>query len=139
MINHTAQLAEEGHPSIANQMGRWVEQVLGKSFHKYCPGDSWTPAVNLYEDAVSYLIVVDLAGLRTEDIDLRVEKNVLVLSGERQTPTLPDTSPPVRVKLMEIDHGPFCRSIELPADANLEAVQACYRGGFLWIRVAKRS
>lgn len=139
MINQVAQLAEEGRSSLSDQMGRWVEQVLGKSFHKYCPGESWAPAVNLYEDAVSYLAVVDLAGLRSEDIDLRVDKNILVLSGDRQTPALPDTKPPVRVRLMEIDQGPFCRSIELPGDANLEAVEACYRGGYLWVRVSKRT
>ena len=139
MINHMAQLAEKGPSSLPNQMSRWVEQVLGKNYHKYCPGEAWAPVVNLYEDAVSYLLVVDLAGLRTEDIDLRVEKNILVLSGDRQTPALPKTSPPVRVRLMEIDHGPFCRSVELPADANLEAVEACYRGGFLWVRVSKRT
>jgi len=132
-------MAEDKFFSVTKHMGKWVEQILGRSFNRYCPGESWSPAVNVYEDDVSYTVVADLAGLRVEEIDLRVEKNLLVLSGDRQTPAQPDNTGPVRVRLMEIDHGPFCRSVELPENADQDSVQACYRGGFLWIRLAKRA
>ena len=131
-------LAAEDRSSSVAKMGKWVEQVLGRSFHRYCPGESWSPAINLYEDDASYMVVADLAGLRVEEIRLRVEKNMLVLSGDRQTPTPPDRTGMVRVHLMEIDHGPFCRPVELPENADLDSVQACYRGGFLWIGITKK-
>lgn len=133
-------LGEDRSSSVTKQMGQWVEQVLGgKSFHKYCPGEAWSPAINLYEDETSFILVAEMAGLRVDEIELRVEKSILVISGDRQTPAPPEAAGTIRVRHMEIDHGPFCRSLEMPENADLGTVQACYRGGYLWVRIAKRA
>jgi len=132
-------MAEEKFSSMARQMGRWMDNVLGKGFHKFCPGEAWAPAVNLYEDQKCYCIVADLAGLQVEEIDLRTQQGLMILSGNRQTPSVPESLGSVRVHLMEIDHGPFCRSIELPEDADVDSVKACYRGGYLWMWIGKKA
>ena len=130
---------EDKVSSMARQMNQWVDKVLGPGFHRYCPSEAWVPAVNLYEYKTHYYLVVDLAGMRTEDIDLRVDekKDVLIISGRRLSPGTPEVEPNVQLLLMEIDHGPFCRSIELPSDANPAKIHANYRNGFLWIRIPK--
>jgi HSP20 family molecular chaperone IbpA len=48
-------------------------------------------------------------------------------------------SPPrrVRVHLMEIDHGGFCRDVELPEDVDRDKIRAHYRDGILWIEIPK--
>jgi HSP20 family molecular chaperone IbpA len=43
----------------------------------------------------------------------------------------------LRVHLMEIDHGPFSREVELPPDVNHERIAATYRNGLLWIEIPK--
>jgi len=43
----------------------------------------------------------------------------------------------LRVHLMEIDHGPFSRDVELPPDVNRERITATYRNGLLWIEIPK--
>jgi HSP20 family molecular chaperone IbpA len=38
---------------------------------------------------------------------------------------------------MEIDHGGFCREVELPEDVDRERIAANYRNGMLWIELPK--
>lgn len=128
---------EERISTIARQMSHWVDQVLGKGFHG--EASVWTPAVNFYEGEKYYCIVVELAGVDPEKIGLQVDNGVLTLCGQRAAPALPDDPRAVRLLMMEIDHGEFSRSLKLPCDADDEAVNATYRGGYLWIRLPKKA
>ncbi len=134
-------MGEADFTSMARNMSRWVNHVLGGAVHKYRSGEAWAPSVNLYEGADHYHLIVDLAGMDPKNIDLRVEEGVLVLSGQRPMPETPDDAPSTRMHLMEIDHGPFCRKLELPDDVDVEAavhLEAVYGNGYLRIRLPKR-
>jgi HSP20 family molecular chaperone IbpA len=39
---------------------------------------------------------------------------------------------------MEIDHGPFCREVDLPADVAQERIGAAHLNGLLWIELPKK-
>ena len=130
---------EDKFVSMTREMGTWVDHVLGRSFHKYCPDESWMPAVNFYEDDTRYYLVADLAGVEAEGIDVRPEDGNLVLSGYRQTPDVPKPSGNVRLHHMEIDHGHFCRSMEMPDDVDVDRVEAFYKSGLLWVELPKKS
>jgi HSP20 family protein len=43
----------------------------------------------------------------------------------------------IRVHLMEIDHGSFCREVELPLNVDRDRITANYRNGMLWIEIPK--
>jgi HSP20 family protein len=134
-------MAKADSTSMARNMSRWVDHVLGGAVHKYRGGEAWAPSVNLYEDAGHYCVIVDLAGMDPDDIDLRIEEGALVLSGRRSMPEMPECSGSMRVHLMEIDHGPFSRKVELPdnVDADAAAKQdALYQNGYLRVRLPKR-
>jgi len=133
---YVGQSAKSGN--AARQIGKWVDNVLGPGYHKFCPGEAWNPAINIYESRSSYLVVVDLAGIKAEGIDLRTEKGLLVLSGRRDAPGLNDADSDTRCHLLEIDHGKFSRRVELPQTADVDAISASYRNGFLWIRIPKK-
>lgn len=133
---------EDEKSNISRQMNKWLDQVLGPSYHQYCPAETWQPAINLSEDDASYCLVVDLAGVKGEELDLRTDNNAVILTGERETPQPPEVAGTVRMHLMEIDHGRFCREIKLPDDANIDnadAIEAAYRGGFLWVKIPKKT
>ena len=122
-------------------MGRWVDQVLGGGYGRYCAGEPWVPAINLYEGAEQYCVVVDLAGVHAAEIDVHVEGRRLIVSGSRVTPTPCDAAGRVCVYLMEIDHGNFCRQVGLPEDADVsdvDVIKATYQGGFLWVRIPRK-
>jgi len=125
--------------SVARQMGKWIDHVLGHGFRGYCPEDSWSPAINLYEDQTHYCVVADLSGVEAEKIDLRTEGKTLILSGFRPTPGLEEVKGRLRLHHMEIDHGRFCRSLELPQDIDTDGIEASYKTGLLWIHLPKKA
>jgi HSP20 family molecular chaperone IbpA len=44
----------------------------------------------------------------------------------------------LKVHVMEIDHGPFCRDVELPQNVAQERIVAAHRNGLLWIELPKK-
>lgn len=127
--------------SVSGPMSKWVEKVLGSGYHEYRGDRAWLPAINVYEGPSEYAVVVDLGGVRGEEIQLHTENGMLLLSGQRPTPAPRELGKPgrdVHIHLMEIDHGPFCRSIELPPDADENKIAASYRCGFLWVVIPKK-
>ena len=136
-MTNVLQVAEKDRfTSMGKQMGRWMDQVLGSSF-QYCHSDAWKPAINLCEYKTHYAVVVDLAGVKAAEIDLRAEEGMLVLSGDRAVPADCEPRGESRVHLMEIDHGQFRRAIQLPEDVDVDAIEALYRNGYLWVRIPK--
>ena len=144
-------LSATSDPPFSNlgRVSKLTEQMMQKGYFNFCPSETWTPSVNLYETEHSYLVCVDLAGVDKEKIDVEVLDNQLTLKGQREVPMFgplhaPEDSPGVpgsarrpRVHLMEIDHGAFCRQVELPEDVLREQITAQYVNGMLWIEIPK--
>ncbi len=126
---------------FTRQAGKILESVS----QGYCgfahTDQTWAPSVNLYETQESYRVCVDLAGVDKDRIDLNVHGHLLMIRGEREVPRSPQASRPgpqrARVHRMEIDHGCFCREVELPADIDPRAISATYQNGLLWIELPK--
>ncbi len=137
MVNVLRMAEKDRFTSMGRGMGKWMDQVLGSSFQHYRQADSWRPAINLCEHDTYYCVVVDLAGVKASEIDLRAEEGVLILTGDRAMPSEPDSQGDVRLHLMEIDHGPFNREIQLPEGVDVDATEAFYRNGYLWVRIPK--
>ncbi len=137
-ILRVAEKPNDGPFSVSGRMERWVDSILGRGYHKYCPGESWSPAINLYEASDHYSLVVDLAGMSAEKIGIRIEEDTLVLSGDRAVPGLLEHNQNIKLYMMEIDHGRFCRSLKLPEGADGNKIQARYRNGYLYIKISKK-
>jgi HSP20 family protein len=136
------QVATEGpFGNLRRSTGRAGDPV-GAGYYNFCGSDTWSPPVNLYETETAYLVCVDLAGVDKEKIDVEVLAGELTLRGHRQVPWQSPKDgagePKLRVHLMEIDHGSFCRSVELPPDAAKEQINASYRDGLLWVEIPKK-
>lgn len=135
--------AEREFSSITRQVSKLMEQFQ-RGFFSFCPTEGWTPAVNVYENGAAYLVCADLAGVEKEAIEVEVVENALRLRGRRAAP-LPENMPGsgghpgrLRVHLMEIDHGTYCRIIELPEDVARDQVRATYQNGLLWVELPKK-
>ena len=90
MVGTGLEMAHRSRFHLPQQVSKWVDHVLGTGYHRYSPSEAWVPAINFFEDAAQYLVVVDLAGIPAEEIAredmLRVEKGVLFLAGQRESP-----------------------------------------------------
>lgn len=108
------------------------------SYWRYCATPQWEPSINICESSDGYFISADLAGARREDIDVQVQDNHLVIRGQRSIPRPDVQTEHLRMHHMEIEHGPFCRELDLPADVDPQGISARYKDGLLWIMLPKR-
>jgi len=94
----------------------------------------WTPLVDITEDDKEYLIKAELPELKKEEVTVRVENGVLVLSGERKFEKEEKNKKYHRV---ERAYGSFTRSFSLPDDAEAAKVNAEFKDGVLKVHLPK--
>ena len=94
----------------------------------------WIPNTDVFVTEGTLVIKVELAGMSREDLELTVEGNRLMISGQR-----PDGSRSAKCKflVMEINYGPFECVIEIPPGYDLSEARAAYQNGFLRVEVPK--
>jgi len=100
----------------------------------YQPDQSFSPPMDIYETEDHLVVLLEIAGMKTEDIHVTFDKDVLSISGFRKEPSSP---PKTRLHQMEIDYGRFQRTIRIPFPLRSDDFKASYRQGFLVITVPK--
>jgi HSP20 family protein len=96
---------------------------------------AFTPAVDIYEDANTIALTLEVPGLRQEDFDIQVENRTLTVSGERKFENEKKAENYHRV---ERRYGSFFRAFTLPQTVDTENVQASYDAGVLRIELQKK-
>lgn len=92
----------------------------------------WEPNTDVYTTDHGLVIKVELAGMRSEHLEILVEGQRLRIRGER-----PDgcRAPKCNFLVMSINYGPFETVLDLPAGYDLSQAKAAYVNGFLRIDV----
>ena len=93
----------------------------------------WTPALDLYQNNDNVVAVVELPGMRKEDIDISLHDGMLTIAGERQT----SSSEGENAERTERFSGKFRRSITLPSRVDADKVNASYKDGVLTVTLPK--
>ena len=97
-------------------------------------GDSgWTPAADVCETEASFIVVIELPGVRRDDVDVAATHDTLTIRGHRPDP---GCEPACYVRL-ERGHGPFVRKFTFASRLDVEAVQADFAGGILTVTLPK--
>jgi HSP20 family protein len=94
----------------------------------------WQPAIDVYETDEQLVVVVELAGVREEDIEIMVDRSTFVIRGERKAPS---ASGQRTYHQMEIASGPFERGIVLPVAVVPGQTKASYRDGLVEVILPK--
>lgn len=104
--------------------------------HDFRSGDTWAPAVNVYQYPHMLVLCMELAGVVKSEIEVEIEPGKLVIRGQRQPPYHPQVNtPPLRLLNMEIEHGRFVRALVLPDQVDLARVASQYKDGLLWVEL----
>src|SRR6266853_3205389 len=92
----------------------------------------WVPNTDVYATDNGLVVKVELAGMRSEHLEITVEGNRLRISGNR-----PDgcRASKCNFLVMEINYGPFESVLEVPPGYDLSLAKAAYLNGFLRIDV----
>jgi HSP20 family protein len=110
-----------------------TDQLMRFRFSRHSP-HAWRPAINAYRCESCIRVCVDLAGVDKSEIDLQIEPRRVWLRGTRDNPEpRAKDHRTIQTIAMEIDYGPFIRSISLPAEIDPEKATASQENGFLWI------
>ncbi len=96
---------------------------------------TWAPAVDIYETEKEIVLKADLPGVKSEDVDIRVENNVLTLRGERKFEKEVKEDNYHRV---ERTYGAFARTFTLPNTVNSDSIGATFDNGVLHVNIPKR-
>lgn len=88
----------------------------------------WNPPTDVYETESNLTIRVEVAGMRDDDFDVAIEKNILMIGGTR-----PDQNERRAYHQMEIMYGKFEIAIQLPVELDIDSARAEYKDGFLTI------
>jgi HSP20 family protein len=94
----------------------------------------WSPALDLYQGNDNAIAVVELPGMRKEDIEISLHDGTLTIRGER---TRESSSNGNKAERTERYIGAFRRSIALPTRVDASKVSAIYRDGILTVILPK--
>jgi HSP20 family protein len=94
----------------------------------------WSPALDLYESGDNLVAVVELPGMRKEDIDISLHDGTLTISGERKRESNDNGETAQRTERYV---GTFRRSITLPTRVDASKVSATYQDGILKVALPK--
>jgi HSP20 family protein len=120
--------------SVKDEMDQVFENLLGGSTsngHRQS-GPLFAPA-SLWEEEGRWCADVDLPGVRPEDLDITVEKNVLRLVAERKDPQQER-----KVWHQERRYGRIERLITLPETVDPEGISAELKDGVLSLTLIKK-
>jgi HSP20 family protein len=95
--------------------------------------NGWTPALDLYQTNDDVVAVVELPGMRKDDIEISLHDGTLSISGERKDEVAEGDKATRTERLV----GKFRRSIALPTRVDVNKVNASYKDGILTITLPK--
>lgn len=95
----------------------------------------WSPAVSVYETAVELLVTIDVPGTTRDAIEVKTERGLLVVSGQRNPSPLGDS----KIRHTENSFGPFRRVIPLPPGLRTDDMKARVESGVLHVQIPRDS
>lgn len=95
----------------------------------------FAPPVDIYEDENRLTFKMEVPGIDPKDLDIRVDGNMLTVSGERK---FESEEKKENFRRVERAYGSFSRSFTLPPSADVDSVKANFEDGVLQIDVPKR-
>ncbi|HEY6916778.1 MAG TPA: Hsp20/alpha crystallin family protein [Allosphingosinicella sp.] len=135
--DRSMRMSGEGNPmlSLRREMDRMLTDVLGGAFPSFGGNGrsvmAW-PQLDVEDSDKEVRITAELPGMKEEDIDLRIEDGMLMLSGERK-----DERQDKERGYSERYYGHFERQIALPRGVDQDACNAEFRDGMLRITIPK--
>ena len=118
---------------LESQVNRIFNELFDRSQESNLT--SWAPAVDIFENEHELVVKADLPDVKPEDLDIRVENNILTIRGERK---FEKEEKDKKYHRIERSYGNFLRSFTLPDGADGSKVNAEFKDGVLALTIPKR-
>ena len=123
-----------GVTTLQDQINRLVNEAFDRTSDE-ANLTTWAPAVDIYETEHELVVKADIPEIKPEELDIRVENNILTIRGERKFEKEVSENNYLRV---ERSYGSFSRSFSMANTVNAEAIKADYKNGVLTLSIPKR-
>ena len=98
------------------------------------PLRAWTPPCDIFQTDKELVIKFELPEVKKEDVEVKIEQNVLTLHGERKFEEKTDRENYHRV---ERRYGEFTRSFSVPLYVEAAKINAEFKDGVLTVTLPK--
>ena len=115
---------------LSEQLSLFNDSLLGKQ-----NGVRWRPALDISENAESYVIAMDVPGVSSDDIEVTLDAGVLKIAGSRKLER--ESSDDGVYRSFERVSGSFERTLRLPTQSLGDEVNATVKDGVLTIFIKK--
>lgn len=119
---------------VQRRINEMFDDSVGRS-HEDAALNTWTPAVDVFEDANGFVIKAELPEVKQEDVKVNLDGNILSITGTRN---LENEEKREGYHRIERSYGQFYRSFTLPPNADKDAVAAEFRNGMLRLHIPKK-
>lgn len=123
-----------------------INQMFGNAFHHFQKSDdfsallnnyAFSPDINIEDKGDHYRITMDLPGVEDSRINVKVENQMLTVSGSSQSETKKEEKG--RVIREERRSGNFSRTVTLPGPVDAEKMTTETKKGVLSIEIPKKT
>lgn len=97
------------------QRNKSIQSLLNVPVAQNAEEACWHPSVDIYRAGTAWLVKFDLAGVRKEDIQVKLDGRRLTVRGVRRDLTILEGQ---RAYSMEIAYNQFERVVELPMNVE---------------------
>jgi len=121
-----------------------LQQEINRMFNSFFLGGAqddgtlfptvWSPAVDIAEDELEYLVKVELPGVNKDEVKITMQNNILTIRGEKKQEKETED---LNLHRVERSYGSFQRSFPLPTTVRNDSIEASYKDGVLAIRLPK--
>jgi len=140
-VNRLALRREGESPMLAiqNEMNRMFDQFFAEDFPFSTrmitrPGMDFFPKMDISETESEYKVTAELPGMDENDIQIRLEKDSLILSGEKKTESEEKEKTFHRI---ERSYGSFERVIPFDTRLDEDKISAVFKNGVLTVTLPK--
>lgn len=116
---------------FSRSMDRMLSSLLLQEIGQ--PPALFRPPTDVYETADNVVILIEIAGMDPDQIQVEFSEKILRVSGRRQ-----DKHLRAACHCLEVQYGEFASEVYLPGDYGMDAINAEYSDGFLTITLPKR-
>jgi HSP20 family protein len=148
MVKEKSKALMKGEPvsthSAVEEMGKRFEEFIKGPLSLLVP--PWAPrpwmheipgvsaTVDVFEEGGDVIVKAELPGMEKKDIDVKLTKNTVTISGEKKKEEKVEKKNYYKV---ERSYGTFSRAVSLPSEVLTDKAKAHYSNGVLVIRVPK--
>lgn len=125
--------------NLQQQINRMFDD-FGPGFGQYgsqfegLGGGTFAPALDVKEDADSYIVSIEVPGIAQENLNISLENNVLTVRGTKEQRR---DEKDRELRRVERSYGSFARSVTLPRNVDASKVAANLNDGVLTIDLPK--